>query len=166
MAVIRECLTCKKEFKTKLFYLRAGQGMYCSRECGYAAHRTGKMVSCATCGESVYRKPRLLRISKSKKHFCGKKCQTAWRNQLFVGRAHANWVHGRASYRSVLDRIKRAVRCELCGTVDRRVLAVHHKDRVRTNNEPENLAWLCHNCHFLVHHYDMGRDRGLLTKRS
>jgi predicted HNH restriction endonuclease len=32
-----------------------------------------------------------------------------------------------------------------------RVLAVRHIDQNHKNNNVENLAWLCHNCHHLVH---------------
>lgn len=43
--------------------------------------------------------------------------------------------------------------CAKCKSTDKRILAVHHKDRNRQNNTVSNLVWLCHNCHFLVHHY-------------
>lgn len=166
MALIRACAQCRKEFKTKICFVRQGFGKFCSRACSYAAARTGKVVSCSVCGKEVYRKPRLLKLSKSGKYFCGKSCQTHWRNQFFIGPKHANWKHGRQVYRSVLGRAGREKVCELCNTHDERVLAVHHKDRNRLNNGVENLSWLCHNCHFLVHHYDVGRDRGLLKSRS
>jgi 5-methylcytosine-specific restriction endonuclease McrA len=42
--------------------------------------------------------------------------------------------------------------CGRCKLVDKRVLAVHHKDKNRENNALSNLMWLCHNCHYLVHH--------------
>jgi predicted HNH restriction endonuclease len=32
-----------------------------------------------------------------------------------------------------------------------KVLAVHHLDHDRNNNNVSNLVWLCFNCHFLVH---------------
>jgi hypothetical protein len=166
MALFRACRACGRQFRTKLFYVRRGFGKYCSRSCSYESKRKGEIVSCATCGKDIYRKPRLLRLSKSKKYFCSKSCQTQWRNIVFIGPKHANWKHGRQAYRSVLGRAHRQKICEVCKTIDERVLAVHHKDRNRLNNTLENLAWLCHNCHFLVHHYDVGRDRGLLKPRS
>jgi predicted HNH restriction endonuclease len=43
--------------------------------------------------------------------------------------------------------------CVLCKVSDKRILAVHHKDNNRKNNKVENLVWLCHNCHILVHHF-------------
>jgi len=166
MALIRSCQQCGNAFRTKKNFVDKGFGKYCSRPCAYAANRKGKIVQCTICGKDVYRKPRLLRLSKSRKYFCSKSCQTHWRNQFFIGPRHANWKHGRQVYRSVLTRAGRKKVCELCTSKDERVLAVHHKDRNRLNNSEENLAWLCHNCHFLVHHYDVGRDRGLLKPRS
>lgn len=161
-----QCKRCKKEFTVKPSHLSLGYGKYCSRLCSSLSQRNGKEVPCYVCGVSAYRALKAIRGSKSGNYFCSKHCQTVWRNQLYVGERHANWRHGKAAYRSVLNRAKRQRKCEICQTEDIRVLTVHHKDRVRTNNTLENLAWLCHNCHFLVHRYDVGRDRGLLKARS
>lgn len=160
------CVVCKKEFKRKPSLIKRGGGRFCSNTCHFASKRTGKYIACSWCSAQVYRKPRLLRLSKSKKYFCDKSCQTKWRNQYFSGPLHTNWTTGEHSYRSAIKRAGKEVKCEVCDVTDERILAVHHKDRIRTNNDPSNLAWLCHNCHFLVHHYDVGRDRGLLKSRS
>ena len=160
------CRQCKKTFTAKPSHIAMGFGKFCSRLCSSLSQKTGKEVSCDICNKKVYRIPKYLVGSKSGKYFCTKSCQTLWRNQLYVGERHANWKHGRAAYRSVLGRAKRERVCEICNTDDRRILTVHHKDRNRTNNNLDNLAWLCHNCHFLVHRYDVGRDRGLLRPRS
>lgn len=162
------CVTCKKEFKRKPSLIRRGGGQFCSNACHYVASRTGQNVQCGTCGKEIYRKPRLLRMAKTKNYFCNKSCQTIWRNNVYSGPNHKSWKHGRSSAasRSALTRTMREKICELCRTKDVRLLAVHHVDRNRANNSADNLAWLCHNCHFLVHHYDVGRDRGLLKPRS
>ena len=55
-------------------------------------------------------------------------------------------------YREALLRSKRKKVCEHCGIADLRVLIAHHIDENRKNNSLENLAWVCHNCHFLIHH--------------
>jgi hypothetical protein len=39
--------------------------------------------------------------------------------------------------------------CEVCGSQSR--LGLHHKDRNRTNNSPENLQTLCPTCHTRLH---------------
>ncbi len=158
MPIINQCLICKKSFPTKLFYVRKGQGKFCSSKCKHEASRTGKTVQCSQCGKDVYRKPRHLKNSQSGKYFCDKSCQTIWRNSEFVGEKHTNWTNGMYAYRSVLTRHKVPQICRLCKTKDPRILAVHHIDKNRKNNEVDNLAWLCHNCHHLVHHYDRGRE--------
>lgn len=58
--------------------------------------------------------------------------------------------------------------CTLCKTEDKRVLATHHIDRNRLNNSVNNLAWLCHNCHFLVHHDNVETQRfaDIIAKRD
>ena len=146
------CEVCKKEFKTKLFWLKKGWGKFCSSACQYKARRKGKVIPCHICGKERYKTQKQLKGSKSGLFFCGKNCQTKWRNQVFVGAKHANWIDGAHAYRSVLGRNKVKEVCTLCETRDKRILAVHHLDRDHKNNEVANLAWLCHNCHFLVHH--------------
>ena len=41
--------------------------------------------------------------------------------------------------------------CERCKNDDARLLIVHHKNRNREDNRPDNLQTLCYNCHRLVH---------------
>ena len=146
-----------------MFYVQKGQGKFCSPECQYIAARKGKVVNCAVCGKGVYRKPHLLKLSQSGKYFCSKSCQTIWRNSEYIGSKHANWKDGRYAYRSVLTRHKVPQQCKLCGTIDARVLAVHHIDQNRKNNAVDNLAWLCHNCHHLVHHHEEVKRKFMAT---
>lgn len=160
------CKQCGAAFDAKPSHVARGFAKYCSRKCSALSQRTGKDVVCGTCGMRIYRVPKYLKLSKSGKFFCSKRCQTHWRNQLYVGEKHANWKHGRAAYRSVLGRARIDRVCKLCKAQDTRVLAVHHIDGDRTNNALRNLLWLCHNCHFLVHHYDVGQGLGLPNLRS
>jgi len=153
MPILRNCKRCKKEFKTKPFWVKQGKGLYCSNDCSFASRRKGKVMPCHICGEKKYKSPKHLRNSKSKLFFCSKSCQTKWRNRVFVGPKHANWIHGKSSYRSVLPRNKVLQVCNLCKIKDSRVLATHHVDENRNNNKLENLAYLCHNCHHLVHYH-------------
>lgn len=150
---IVKCKICSKEFYGKPFFLRKGQAKYCSQICMRQGSRTGQIVKCHSCGKEVYKTKKALRISKSKKYFCTKSCQTKWRNSVFVGPLHANWKDGKHSYKSVMLRHKIPKICKLCETLDERILAVHHIDRDRKNSSISNLVWLCHNCHFLLHHY-------------
>ncbi len=149
---IVKCLICLKEFYGKPYFLKIGQAKYCSQKCMRLASRTGKVVTCHSCGKEVYKTKKALRVSKSKTYFCTKSCQTKWRNSVFVGPKHANWIDGRNSYKSVMLRNKVPKICKLCKNKDSRVLAVHHLDHDRKNSNLSNLIWLCHNCHFLAHH--------------
>ena len=147
------CKNCQKEFNAKPSWIKNGYGKFCSRACGYKNRLNGKEVSCAICNQKTYKSKKALCSSKSKKYFCGKSCQTTWRNSEFKGTKHANWKGGRHSYRELLIRKDPNPRCILCNTIDLRVLATHHIDENKNNNTIENLAWLCHNCHHLVHHH-------------
>ncbi len=160
--MIRKCRVCKKEFKTKAFWINRGHGKYCSAKCHHGAMRTGRIVQCFSCSKEVYKTRKALRISKSRKWFCTKSCQTRWRNACFSGKKHVNWIHGRASYRTVLKHTGEPMRCKRCGLTDERILAGHHIDRDRDNNKASNLMWLCHNCHYLIHH-DKVEERKLMV---
>jgi len=164
--VTTSCRICGGEIHIKKSHFARGWGKFCSLQCRHAGQCKGKKLACARCGKETYRGPRALKRSQSGEFFCSKSCQTLWRNSIYVGEKHANFKNGRTAYRSILARAMPHRRCEVCSTEDARVLQVHHKDRNRENNVPANLAWLCFNCHFLVHHYDVGRDRGLLVERS
>src|SRR3970282_53385 len=41
------------------------------------------------------------------------------------------------------------LKCERCGLDE--PLVVHHRNRDRTNNSPENIEILCANCHYKEH---------------
>ncbi len=148
------CLICKIDFYVKPSQQKRGWGKFCSINCRSRSQYKGKDVRCFICNKEIYRAPKDLKNSKSNKFFCGKSCQTIWRNQiLFSGENHANWKHGRSAYRRILKASGKVQICNLCGIKDIRVLAVHHKDKNRKNNAVGNLIWLCHNCHYLIHHY-------------
>jgi len=73
---------------------------------------------------------------------------------LFSGEKHWNWKNGEnIKYKSLL--IKNGVKpiCKICKCEDVRILAVHHLDKNHKNNDFDNLVFLCHNCHHLVHHH-------------
>ena len=157
------CGRCGKEFYGKPSHIAMGYNKFCSRKCSFESMRNGKWFKCEGCAKDIYRTPKYINASKSKKYFCGKSCQTKWRNAEFSGMRHANWQHGRGSYRNIMKRAGQEVICELCKSTDERVIVVHHKNRDRTNNTLENLVWLCRNCHYIVHQYPVGRERGLIV---
>lgn len=148
----RNCELCSTEFYVKPSHLKLGWGKYCSNNCYHEAARTGDLFKCNVCKKETYKSKKEQRRSKSGKYFCSKSCQTAWRNSNYSGSGHSNWKNGKGSYRVSLLRSQRKQICEKCKTDDTRILAVHHKDKNRDNNVLSNLIWLCHNCHYLVHH--------------
>lgn len=147
------CKKCNRGFYAKPSWILKGHGVYCSNKCRYLGARKGKEVPCFACGKKSYKQPKALTRSQSGKFFCTKSCQTKWRNSVYVREKHANWKGGGASYRHLMHAQNIPPICTLCQNQDVRVLAVHHVDKDRSNNRIENLSWLCHNCHHLVHHY-------------
>ena len=160
------CKICGKKFSVRPSHLKMGWGKYCSRKCHHDDMKTGKKIFCFICGREVYRSPTRIIRSKSQKHFCSKSCQTKWRNTQYVGPKHLNWKNGKSAYRSVLARNGIKAVCSHCGISDTRILAVHHVDENHLNNDARNLAWLCHNCHYLVHHDNVERRRFLVKHKS
>ena len=154
----RYCDNCSNVFYVKPSWLKKGFGKFCSRGCQHKASRKGKEMPCYECGAPTYKQPKDLKRSKSKRYFCSKSCQTVWRNQLYIWNCHKNFTTGESTYRAAMKRSDKEKRCQHCKTNDFRVLAVHHVDKNRENNRLENLAWLCHNCHYLVHHYEGERE--------
>ncbi|HEC30722.1 MAG TPA: HNH endonuclease [Candidatus Yonathbacteria bacterium] len=153
MPLIKQCLLCRTDFRTKPFFVKNGGGKYCSNNCSHIARRSGEWRKCFLCNKETYKQKRFLEKSKTKKFFCTKTCSITWQNTEFVREKHPNWKHGEYSYRNILKKDKRVKRCVLCKTKRENILAVHHIDKNRKNNVLKNLAWLCHNCHFLVHHH-------------
>jgi len=161
---INFCKICNKKFAAKPSHIRKGWGIYCSRNCKIIASRVRSEVTCFICGKNLLKTATQLKRSKSGKYFCNKSCQTIWRNSQFVGPKHSNFKTGRRAYSSILNRHKVEQRCGLCRTKDIRVLNTHHVDENHRNNNIGNLAWLCHNCHHLVH-YDSLSKKKFLAKR-
>ncbi len=150
------CKSCGKSFYAKTSHLSKGWGKFCSTKCQYKSYLKGKFVFCGICGKKIWRKPRQLKLSKSGKFFCNKSCFMTWKNKtLLTGKNHPNWVNGESAGRGILERANRKMVCARCNISNKRVLIVHHKNRNRKNNKLSNLVWLCHNCHHLVHHYDV-----------
>ena len=158
---IVSCRICNNKFYGKPSHIEKGWAKVCSKNCRFALQKTGKIVACNQCGKDTYKDKTTLRRSDSNKFFCNKSCQTIWRNKLYTKEKHANWTTGKSSYRRILQRENRPLVCIKCKTDDSRILAVHHRDKNRDNNSIKNLSWLCHNCHYLVHHFG-NESRGFL----
>ena len=148
-----KCKICGKIFYIKPFHKKKGWGIYCSKNCQNEGQKTGEFISCDTCRKERWQTPREIKHSKSGKFFCGKSCQTIWRNRFYSEENHPFWRGGENIYRLILKRKGVKQICKGCGFKDKRVIIVHHRDRNRKNNKLGNLVWLCHNCHYLAHHH-------------
>lgn len=162
----RKCKICRKEFYAKPSHVTMGYGVYCSRNCRNIGMREGKYVKCDICKMQIYKRPLEILRSKSKKYFCSKSCQAIWRNKYFSGNKHLLWKGGHSTYRDKMFAKQEKQACTLCKVKDKRVLAVHHIDKNRSNNSISNLAWLCHNCHYLVHFYEKERQKFELLRSN
>lgn len=149
------CKICGKEFYAKPSWLKKGWGKYCSSKCQYKAQLKGKFVYCDICGKKIWKAPKDIAHSKSGKFFCTKSHQTLWRNKIYSGPNHPFWTGGirayREQYKKIFQKNKVAVACACCGYDKENVLIVHHRNGDRKNNKPNNLEWLCRNCHYLIH---------------
>ncbi|KKU70087.1 MAG: HNH endonuclease [Parcubacteria group bacterium GW2011_GWA2_47_21] len=160
---VLSCDSCHCYFSRKPSQIGLAKRHFCSTYCQYKASRKGSFVRCLQCSKKVYKSLNNLKRSKSKKHFCSVLCSNIWHGKEFSREKHPNWKGGEFSYKDALKRHDVLKQCVLCGKSDQRILAVHHVDRNRKNNKLENLMWLCHNCHFLVHHY---KREGLKIMKS
>jgi len=166
------CQRCGKKFRVREARLVVGWGKFCSNTCQYIAAIKRVDVCCSVCNKPIKRTPSKIEHSKSKKYFCSKSCQTIWRNQYYSGAKHLLWKGGfHVKYRKILLSTAKTETCLYCATKDRRVLVVHHVDKDRSNNKISNLEWLCHNCHYRVHHTQIAlsifmnlRERGQTAK--
>ena len=147
------CEVCGKEFRRKKSQILLAKRHYCSIKCQYSDRKKGKIIECHICGKKVYKKNKDINNSQNKKFFCDIKCSNKWLGSKRRGQNHPNWINGKFSYSNALKRSDPVGSCRLCGESDTRILLVHHIDQNRDNNNLFNLAWLCHNCHFLVHNH-------------
>ena len=151
------CEFCENEFYSKPSWIKNSKGKYCSIKCSSENRKLGKIIRCHICRKRTYKQKKAINGSKSGNLFCSKSCSLEWKNKTFIGHRHNNWINGgnSKSYRNIISRSKISKKCSLCGNDDIRILDVHHKDGNRKNNLLRNLIWLCCNCHFLVHRYNL-----------
>ncbi len=164
--MISFCKICKTKFNSRPSHVKKGWGIYCSINCKSKGTRVRQKTFCFICNKELLKTISQMNHSKSKKFFCNKSCQTKWRNTQFIGQKHSNFKHGNKSYQSILKRHKILQICNFCGEKDVRVLATHHIDENHKNNVLENLTWLCHNCHLLVHYDKVEKQRFLVKHKN
>ncbi len=146
------CDYCRKSFKRKKSQIEKAKKHFCSNQCRYLGRKKGKVFNCFICGKKTYKSLKNIRLSKSKKFFCNRQCSMQYLNLMQREEKNPNWKGGKSSYKEILPRYIPKFKCFICDVRDQRILIVHHADKDRNNNLPDNLIWLCQNCHFLVHH--------------
>ncbi|OHB10644.1 MAG: hypothetical protein A3H60_01040 [Candidatus Zambryskibacteria bacterium RIFCSPLOWO2_02_FULL_44_12b] len=157
------CDYCGKEFYRKPSHILSAEKHYCSSICQHAGRKKGQIIKCEYCGNKAYKSLKDLNRSKYNKFFCTIVCRNKWYGKESRREKHPNWKGGKFSYKEALRRSDMEQKCFLCRNADPRILAVHHIDQNRKNNDITNLMWLCHNCHFLVHHYS--RESNKISKK-
>lgn len=112
-----------------------------------------KPKNCIDCGkEYLPTGPRQLRCN-SCKEINTKEVAKAYHKANYVrkgynqfGEANNNWTGGIGIYTRYLTEI---TSCQRCG--GQKNLLIHHKDRDRHNNTPDNLEKMCRKCHSIEH---------------
>ncbi|OQB68611.1 MAG: hypothetical protein BWX92_03916 [Deltaproteobacteria bacterium ADurb.Bin135] len=135
------CVVCGKEFRARKAY-NSGN-LYretCSDEClfEYKSQRSKE-------GWTEERKQHQSEL------FTGRD-MSGW--NMAKGEGNYSWKGGYSSrtYRRIaFEELGMEKVCEVCGTT--KGLAIHHRDRDRTNNTRENLMVMCRSCH-TKHHND------------
>lgn len=156
--VFRNCETCGAKFKTRKSYVDRGHGRFCSLKCSANRARKEKDHNCVCsfCEKSFYRTPSKIK-SKSGHVFCSRHCKdSAQKIGGIEDIMPSHYGTGTSRYRqTALNNLLESegrLFCEECGWDDvPEVLEVHHHDRDRNNNSPENLAVLCPTCHRIEH---------------
>lgn len=160
MLVNKNCLQCKKQFYVERKEINRGYGKFCSRECSYSFRKGKKKIIhtncvCATCSNLFYRSPHRLKQSKTGLFFCSRHCKNlATRINTQYSQPDIMPPHfgtGKQNDSKIYRKIcfeNHSQKCILCG-YNRipQIIHVHHKDRNRENNSPDNLIPLCPTCH-------------------
>jgi hypothetical protein len=125
------CLECEQPFRPKETKQR-----FCSRSCS-SKNRIRQPEFQAVIHSAAARAKKAEAFRGEKNPMAGKvgAANPAFRTGRWVGIKPA--------------RRQRGTKCEQCGAPER--LDVHHKDGNRANNDPSNLATLCHRCHLRQH---------------
>ena len=147
---LKQCLFCNKDhYSPKHVHRKC-----CSRECSDRLREAKKIdLVCDNCGIGFVRTKAYLKKSKSGLRFCSRKCkdeaQRMGNHNEILRPSH--YKDGRYSYREIARRHHPNI-CNRCGYDEYvRILRVHHRDRNRENNHPDNLEVLCPNCHEVEH---------------
>lgn len=161
--MLKNCLTCGKEFYAPQREITRGNGKYCSRSCfgksPVIVRRKPAMITlvCAFCGEDFDRRTCRVREDGSKSglrvcsRVCKEKAQSLDGGLKEIQPDHYGTGKEGYHYRDKAFSIY-PKECMRCGYNEvEEVLQVHHKDRNRKNRDISNLEVLCPTCHMVEH---------------
>ena len=146
------CIVCRKEFWAPRHVLLNDRRKCCDTQCRAIASRNRVVCKCAWCGMEFERPLAHAKKPKSGISFCGRVCKDKAQGIEGIKGIHpSHYGNGKSSYREIAFRHhrKECMRCGWCEYPE--ILEVHHIDRNRTHNQPENLRVLCANCHLIEH---------------
>jgi hypothetical protein len=160
------CKHCSSVFEARPAAVNRGDAKFCSISCGASYHGIRRVdktpnAQCAQCQTSIYINKKRREASKSGLFFCNMKCKyTAQRIGGIKEIMPAHYGTGNSPYYYRKQAFENhEAKCGHCGWDKyKEVLHVHHMDRDRNNNTPENLMPLCPTCHE-VEHYLSGDGR-------
>lgn len=142
-------VTCSESCRLKLVSSKL-KGRYIPNKNSTKDLTKWETTQCRQCGKSIYHQSSIKRV------FCSHKCKGVWQKENLKGKQNPNWVplDQRKPFRNVSHKIRNDLilerkECETCKSTSN--LQVHHKDRNRGNNHPDNLMLLCNPCHANIH---------------
>lgn len=153
------CLCGTATTRTRAAFSKSRSGRwFCSQSCAavfnnsaYPKRGTGEKTYCVSCGL----------LTKWQK-FCSRRCDRDYRWKEKIAKIEAGDVQTRTTLRKFLTE-RDGYKCSRCARTvwegEPIPLSLDHVDGNATNNHPENLRLLCHNCHALTPTF-AGKNRG------
>lgn len=140
-----KCAVCKKAIYRRPSQLKGSQGRaYCSSSCYGRSCR--KEVPCVVCETMM--------LASFHKKTCSRACSNIHRTGIQYKRNRPKDKVKATRALKVRLLKERGLKCERCGYDKYEILHVHHKDRNRENNNLDNLALICPNCHYEEHYLE------------
>jgi len=137
------CVVCNKAIYRRPGVLAMNSGKaFCSQACFGKSCR--KESPCPICGKLV--------LAGLNTKTCSRACSNKYREGIKYKIGRPRDKAKTAYFLKVRLLAVRGDKCERCSYDKTAILQVHHKDRDRNNNNLDNLALICPNCHYEDHH--------------